>query len=65
MAKCAKLTDEITMAWERKPTNFAQNKKVAKEGGSIAGVARKKLEKKIGEKIVSKLNARKLHLLKD
>jgi len=55
-------TTEISK--KRKPANFVQNKQVAKEGGSIAGVARKKLENKTGKKIVSKLNTKKLNLLK-
>jgi len=55
-------TTEISK--KRKPANFVQNKQVAKEGGSIAGVARKKLENKTGKKVVSKLNTKKLNLLK-
>ena len=47
-----------------KPKSFKKNKKVAKEGGSIAGSARRKLEKKTGKKIVSRLKAKDLNLLK-
>ncbi len=32
---------------------FEENKKVAQEGGSVAGVARKKLEEKIGKTVIS------------
>jgi len=35
---------------------FVENQKVAKEGGNVAGVARKELESKLGEKVVSKEN---------
>jgi len=44
-----------------KPATFAQSQKVAKEGGTIAGSARKKIEKRTGKKVATKLNAK--HLL--
>ncbi len=44
---------------EKKPENFAQNKVIAKQGGTIAGNTRKEIEEKTGKKIVSKLNAKK------
>ena len=37
----------------KKPKGFRENKIVAKEGGTIAGNARKALEIKTGEKVVS------------
>ncbi len=40
------------------PKNFQESKKIAKQGGSIAGNARKELEAKTGKKVVSKLNAK-------
>ena len=40
----------------RKPTGIKENKKVAKEGGNVAGNARKELEQKTGKKVVSKQN---------
>jgi hypothetical protein len=40
----------------KNPKGFVQNKVVAKEGGKIAGDARKALELKTGEKVVSKSN---------
>lgn len=46
-----------------KPKSFVENKKVAKEGGSIAGHARRRLEAKTGKKVVTKLNAKGLDLL--
>jgi prophage antirepressor-like protein len=38
------------------PKGFTENKKVAKQGGDVAGNARKELEIKTGEKIVSPTN---------
>ncbi len=40
----------------KKPKGFVQNKVVAKQGGKIAGDARKALELKTGEKVVSDKN---------
>lgn len=40
----------------KNPKGFIQNKVVAKQGGTIAGNARKALEIKTGEKVVSKQN---------
>src|SRR3989339_2013782 len=55
-------TTEISK--KKKPVNFKENKKVAREGGSIAGVARRKLESMTGKKVITKLNAGSLGLLK-
>ena len=38
------------------PKGFIENKKAAKQGGYVAGNARKELEKKTGEKVVSTTN---------
>ena len=40
------------------PKNFDESKKVAKQGGNIAGNARKELEAKTGKKVVIGLNAK-------
>jgi DNA-damage-inducible protein D len=40
----------------KNPKGFDENKKVAKQGGSVAGNARKELEQKTGKKVVSKGN---------
>jgi hypothetical protein len=42
------------------PKNFAESKKIARQGGSIAGNARKELEAKTGKKVVAKINAKKI-----
>ena len=41
---------------KREPKDLQQNKKVAREGGDIAGGARRKLEKRLGRSVVSKEN---------
>jgi len=51
-------TTEISK--EKKPENFEENRKIAKQGGKIAGNTRKEIEKKTGKKIVSKTNANEL-----
>ncbi|AMC11928.1 antirepressor [Lutibacter profundi] len=40
------------------PKNFTESKKVAKQGGNVAKVARKELEAKTGKKVISPLNAK-------
>ena len=35
---------------------FEENKEAAQEGGAVAGIARKELEKRSGEKVVSAEN---------
>ena len=40
----------------QKAFGFIENKKVAKQGGNVAGNARKELEQKTGKKVVSKNN---------
>ena len=47
-------TKEISKS--KKPANFAENKKVANEGGTVAGNARREIEDKTGKKIVSTKN---------
>jgi hypothetical protein len=47
------------------PKDFEASKKVAKQGGTVAKVARKELEAKTGKKVVSELNAKSVFALKD
>ena len=42
------------------PKNFDENKKVAKQGGDVAKVAKEALEEKTGHKVVTNLNAKKI-----
>ena len=48
-------TTEISK--EKKPQTFTENKKIAKQGGTIAGNTRKEIEEKTGKKVVNSLNA--------
>jgi hypothetical protein len=45
---------------KKQPITLSENRKVAKQGGSVAAAARQKLELESGEKVVSKLNAKNL-----
>ena len=49
-------TTEISK--ENNPITFADNKKIAKKGGEIAGNTRKQIEEQTGKKIVSPQNAK-------
>lgn len=51
-------TTEISK--EKNPKTFADNKRIAKQGGTIAGNTRREIEAKTGKKIVTKQNARQL-----
>ncbi len=53
-------TSTTELSKKEKPENFSENKKIARKGGSVAGNARKDLEKKLGESVVSPLNAKDL-----
>jgi hypothetical protein len=53
-------TTEISK--EKKPKTFEQNKKIAKQGGTIAGNTRKEIEEKTGKSVISRQNAKKLKL---
>lgn len=51
-------TTEISK--ERKPNTFEENRKIAKQDGTIAGDTRKAIEEKSGKKIVTSQNAKSL-----
>lgn len=51
-------TTEISKV--KKPETFLDNRKVAKQGGSIAGNARKQIEAKTGKKVISQDNFKSL-----
>lgn len=51
-------TTEISK--EKKPNSFLENKKIAKQGGTIAGNTRKEIEEKSGKRVISSLNAKEL-----
>lgn len=49
-------TTEISK--ENNPVTFADNKRIAKKGGEIAGNTRKQIEEQTGKKIVTSQNAK-------
>ena len=51
-------TTEISK--EKKPRSFTDNRKIAMQGGTVAGNTRKEIELRTGKKVVSKLNAKQL-----
>ena len=50
-------TTEISK--EKKPKTFLENKKIAKQGGTIAGNTRKEIVEITGKKVINKLSAKK------
>jgi len=52
------------LSQRKMPQTFEENAKVAKEGGSVAAVARRQLEAKGGSKVVTPLNAKSLKQVK-
>ena len=52
-------TATVEISKKREPRNFPENRKVAREGGSIAGNARKQIEAKTGKPVISKLSFKK------
>ena len=56
-------TTEISK--EKKPKTFEQNKKIAKQGGTIAGNTRKEIEEKTGKRVVTSASVKKLLTRKD
>jgi len=53
-------TSTTELSKKQKPTDFKENKLIARKGGSVAGKARLDLEKKLGESIISPLNAKRI-----
>ena len=58
-------TSTTELSKERKPKTLDENRNVAKKGGSVAGIARKDLEKKLGRSVISPFNAKELKQTKD
>ena len=59
------LAEVTTTAFSKQqnPQTFSENKKVAKEGGQVAKNARKDIENRLGQKVISPLNASNKKLL--
>ncbi|OGZ78109.1 MAG: hypothetical protein A2312_03000 [Candidatus Staskawiczbacteria bacterium RIFOXYB2_FULL_32_9] len=53
-------TATIEISKKLEPKTFPENRKVAREGGGIAGTARKQIEAKTGKPVISKLNFKKV-----
>ena len=51
-------TTEISK--EKNPKTFNESRKIAKQGGTIAGNTRKEIEEKTGKKVVTKQNAKQI-----
>ena len=51
-------TTEISR--EKKPVSFDDNRSIARQGGAIAGNARKEIEEKTGKGVITRQNARQL-----
>ena len=47
----------------REPFTFEQSKKIAKEGGEVAGIAKVEFEKRTGKRAVSSVNAKNKNML--
>lgn len=58
-------TSTTELSKEQKPKTLRENKSIAKKGGSVAGIARKDLEKKLGRSVISPLNTKELRQKKD
>lgn len=56
-------TTEISQ--KRQPRGFDQSKRVAREGGTVAGNARKEIESKTGRNVITARNAKDLRLATD
>ena len=53
-------TSTTELSKKQKPKTLNKSRTVARQGGSVAGKARKDLEKKLGESVISSLNAEQL-----
>lgn len=53
-------TTEISK--EKNPKTFDDNRKIAKQGGTIAGNTRKEIEEKTGKKVVTNQNAKQIEI---
>jgi len=53
-------TSTTELSKKQKPKTFIENRSVARKGGAVAGNARRDLEKKLGQSVISPLNAKEL-----
>jgi len=52
-------TNEISK--KENPSTFDENKEIAKEGGKTAKVAKDRIEKRLGDKVITSKNAKEIH----
>jgi len=57
-------TAATEISQKKQPKTFPENKRVAREGGTVAGNARKEIESKTGKRVVTSKNAKELNILK-
>lgn len=50
---------------QKDPKTFEEHKEAAKSGGEVAGVARKEVEARTGQKVITGENAERLNPMKD
>ena len=53
-------TSTTELSKEKKPQTLHESKSIARKGGSVAGIARKDLERKLGKSVISPQNAKEL-----
>ena len=53
-------TSTTELSKKKKPKTLGENKDIARNGGAVAGNARRDLENKLGESVISPLNAKEL-----
>jgi len=53
-------TSTTELSKKHKPKTLTENKIIARKGGTVAGNARRELEKKLGDSVISPLNAKEL-----
>lgn len=58
-------TSTTELSKKKKPKTLGENKKIARKGGAVAGNARKDLEKKLGESVISPTNEKELGIRDD
>jgi len=58
-------TSTTELSKKHKPKTFSENKVIAQKGGAVAGNARKELEDKLGNSVLSPNNVKKLEQIED
>ena len=56
-------TSTTDISKTEQPTTFEENKEVARQGGEVAGIARRALEERTGKPVITSMNASDFHRL--